>query len=72
MEPPRLEEKCRFIAQSLRPSCVPKAQGLRFSMDRSALLSQCHKLLASKSATDSEAAIALLDSEDLKGDASVS
>lgn len=41
-------------------------------MDRSALLSECHHLLASTSASDAEAAIALLDSEDLKEDATVS
>jgi hypothetical protein len=41
-------------------------------MDRSALLSHCHSLLASKNAIDAEAAIALLDSEDSKDDATVS
>ena len=41
-------------------------------MDRSALLSECHSKLASKSAADVQAAVSLLDSEDLKEDSSVS
>ena len=44
---------------------------IQVNMDRSALLSQCHSKLASKSAADAQAAILLLDSEDLKGDPTV-
>jgi hypothetical protein len=45
---------------------------LGFSMDRSALLSECRMKFASKSAADVQAAISLLDSHDLKEDPSVS
>jgi hypothetical protein len=45
---------------------------LGFSMDRSALLSECRLKFASKSAADVQAAISLLDSHDLKEDPSVS